>query len=170
MFETALALVLASEGGFSSDTRDPGGPTNLGITAATLELAKQRAVVPHGTELRDLTQEHARAIYRSLYWLPIRGDDLPPALALATFDAATNMGVPTAILQLQAALGVKTDGIIGPKTLAAARRSSADTLDSLLAARAARYADLCASRPVLLRYRHGWLRRCFRTARIAASL
>ncbi len=35
IFDRALAHVLVMEGGFTDDTYDPGGPTNLGITLAT---------------------------------------------------------------------------------------------------------------------------------------
>ena len=164
-----MAVILAAEGGYSADPADPGGQTNLGITAATLREAQQRGVVHQTVTVRDLTVEQAKTIYRAFYWLPIRGDELPRAIALATFDAAVNQGVKTAILMLQAAVGTQPDGVVGPKTISAALRLGLDAVDSLLAIRMARYADLVAARPVLLRFRHGWFRRCARTARLAAQ-
>jgi lysozyme family protein len=172
IFDVAVASVLASEGSYSLDPVDPGGETALGVTQATLERAQQLAIVPHGIALRDLTPDQARTIYRSLFWLPAGCDQLPAALALSTFDAAVNLGVSAAVALLQAALGVRVDGKVGPQTIATARRAAKDgaALDRLLAARAERYVDLVAGRPGLRRYRSGWLIRCFRVARQAATL
>lgn len=169
-FRLALASILASEGGAVDDPHDPGGPTHRGVTAATLREAKAAGIVPAPLELAELTEADAAAIYHELCWLPVRGDELPAPLALVAFDAAVNQGPPAAVAMLQTALRVKVDGTLGPVTLAAARRSSSDALDVLLARRAERYADLCYSKPVLLRYRHGWLTRCFRVARLAARI
>jgi Glycosyl hydrolase 108 len=34
-FDTCLAFTLKAEGGYSDNSADPGGPTNMGITLAT---------------------------------------------------------------------------------------------------------------------------------------
>jgi lysozyme family protein len=35
-FDKCFKFILQFEGGFTNDPKDPGGPTNLGITQATL--------------------------------------------------------------------------------------------------------------------------------------
>jgi lysozyme family protein len=47
------------------------------------------------------------------------GDRLPAGVALVVFDAAVNSGPDRAARWLQAVLGVATDGVIGPVTMAA---------------------------------------------------
>jgi lysozyme family protein len=120
-FETALLLVLRHEGGFVEHPRDPGGATNLGVTLQTLSRARGYAVSTQ--DLRNLTVEEATEIYRRLYWNVIRADELPPGLDLALFDLAVNSGPSRAIMLLQKVLGLKADGLIGPITLEAARRT-----------------------------------------------
>jgi lysozyme family protein len=118
-FDGALALVLEAEGGFVNDPRDPGGATKFGITRATLAAARGRPVSV--AAVRALTRAEAGVIYRRLYWNAIRADDLPAGLDLACFDYAVNSGSGRSVRALQRVLGVATDGIVGPKTVAAAR-------------------------------------------------
>jgi lysozyme family protein len=112
-FIDALELTLRHEGGYVHHPADPGGETNFGITVG---VARR-----HGYQgpMRDLPIDTARAIYRLDYWLPIRGDELPPAIAAQVFDCAVNCGVGPAVRMLQRALGVADDGDFGPVTLAA---------------------------------------------------
>lgn len=109
VFEQAFAIVIGSEGGLTNNPSDPGGRTNFGIS--------QRAYP--ALDIAALTLDDARAIYLSGYWAKVRGDDLPPPLAMLVFDAAVNNGVSRATRWLQASVGVTQDGIIGPVTLAA---------------------------------------------------
>lgn len=117
-YEAALALVLDLEGGFVDDPRDPGGATRFGITRATLAGARGRAVTV--ADVKALTRAEAGAIYRRLFWDPLRADDLPAGLDLAVFDYAVNSGISRGVRSLQAVLGVPADGRIGAGTLAAA--------------------------------------------------
>lgn len=139
-FDAAFDHVLELEGGFVNDPRDPGGKTNWGITAATLEQSIGLGLVPKGVTPETLTPEQAKVIYRELYWKPVRGDELPWPLSAFVFDAAVNQGVGAAVLMLQATLGVAQDGRLGPVTLAAARRGDPVEVASLyMARRALRY-------------------------------
>lgn len=126
LFETALDRVLVQEGGFIHHSEDPGGATNLGITRRTLSQARGR---PASVEdVRRLTRAEAASIYRRLYWDAIQGDALPPGIGLAVFDMAVHSGPSRAVRLLQEALGVTADGILGPRTLAAARAADAADL------------------------------------------
>lgn len=119
-FEASLAHVLKHEGGFANHPADPGGATNLGITAATLARARGRPVTE--ADVRALTRAEASAIYRRFYWEAVRGDDLPAGLDHAVFDLAVNSGPARAAKLLQRVLAQPENGVIGPATLAAARR------------------------------------------------
>ena len=116
-FEFALASTLREEGGFTSDPRDRGGPTNLGVTQRVWEDYIGHAV--DDAAMRALTIDDVRPLYRIRYWDKIKGDALPTGLDCALFDFAVNSGPYRASLTLQSLLSVKKDGVIGPITLAA---------------------------------------------------
>lgn len=120
-FAYCSKFVLAVEGGFSDDPKDPGGATNLGITQVTLDRARHFHFLPGlPISVSDLTESQSLAIYELLYWTPIHGDELPIGLALIVFDAAVNQGERDAVRFLQSAVGVGLDGHIGPRTIEAA--------------------------------------------------
>ena len=123
-FDACLAHIFQSEGGFVDHPRDPGGATNLGITHAVLSEWRKRPVTK--AEVRDLKRSEAAAIYRKKYWDPVRGDELPKGLDLIAFDGVVNSGVYRGARWLQSAVGADPDGVIGPKTLAAARVTRTD--------------------------------------------
>lgn len=171
-FDLAVSLILESEGVFGNHPADPGRKTKFGISegAGTLEEAKRRGLVPRNREIEFLSESEARTIYRVMYWDEVKGDLLPAPLALVSFDMAVNPGPYFAITTLQKALGVKIDGIIGAQTLAAARKAPAGVLDRMLADRARYYFNQTIKVPAKLVFLEGWLVRCFRTARQAATL
>lgn len=124
-FDTALQFVLGFEGGFSDHPRDPGGRTNLGVTQRTLDAARRAHPgwnLP--VDVANLRKPQAASIYREEYWDAVKGDFLPPGVALLVFDAAVNQGPARARRWLQEAAGASPDGIIGPKTLEAVDESS----------------------------------------------
>lgn len=118
-FAACLEEVFRHEGGYVDHPRDPGGATNLGVTRRV--LAGWRGVSPWfrlpKAAVKNLTKAEAAAIYRDLYWRACRGDDLPPGIDLALLDFAVNSGPARAIKSLQAEVGAKADGIVGPLTL-----------------------------------------------------
>jgi uncharacterized protein (TIGR02594 family) len=172
LFDTALAHVLAMEGGYSDDPFDPGGPTNKGITLKT--FADWLQITVDGANVSDLKQRlrsipdaTVASIYQARYWQPCSAASLPASLALMHFDAAVNHGVGTANRLLQQALGVAIDGEIGPLTKAAAA-------DQSMPATLSRYADLRRARYRALssfwRFGRGWLNRVDRTLAKATLL
>lgn len=119
-FENCLDLVFGREGGFSDHPRDNGGPTQFGITLATLKSWRkaqgdQKEVTIE--VLKALTKDEANAIYRNRYWNPLRADDLPKGVDLIVFDFGVNAGPGTAAKMLQKIVGADPDGAIGPATL-----------------------------------------------------
>jgi lysozyme family protein len=156
-FEAWVEMVLAHEGGYCYDSHDPGGETKYGIT--------QRAYPD--VDIAALTEDVARAIYYADYWLPIRGDELPAPVAYCVGDMAVNAGVPTAVHQLQEALKIRADGIVGPETIAAAYRADTRSLlEALTEARIEYYMAL----PTFERFGKGWVNRALATVRAARQL
>ena len=90
-FDTALAQVLKSEGGYVNDPNDPGGETNLGIS---------RHSYPD-VDIANLTPALVAPIYKRDYWDKIGGDLLPSPLNYVAFDCAVNQGVSVAMRLLQ---------------------------------------------------------------------
>lgn len=87
-FEAALQKTLGYEGGYVAD--DAGkGPSNFGINASANP----------DVDVKNLTKDKARELYKKRYWDAIGGDALAakdPALATIAFDTAVNMGVSKA--------------------------------------------------------------------------
>lgn len=131
-FLAAVTLTLSHEGGYVNDPHDPGGETNYGIS---------KRAYPH-EDIRHLTPERAQSLYHRDYWIAVRGDDLPPALAMQVFDMAVNAGVGTAIRLLQSTLRVTIDGNLGPLTLAAAAKSGRSAATGYARRRIRYYVDL----------------------------
>lgn len=129
-FGSASEFVLKQEGGYNAN--DAGkGPTNFGINSAANP----------GVDVKNLTRDGAKAIYKSKYWDAIGGDQLNeqnPALALVAFDTAVNMGAPTAKKLLAEAGG---------------------DVNKLLALREQRYADIIKNDPSKAQYKNVWAKR-----------
>ena len=105
-FDAAFKALIDHEGGYVNHPKDPGGETRFGITKRSY---------PH-LNIRDLTLDDARAIYRRDFWDRLQCDALPLAARFQVFDAAVNSGPGNAARWLQAAAGVAQDGLIGPAT------------------------------------------------------
>lgn len=127
LFDTLVSELLGIEGGYANDPADSGGETNWGVTVATARR------YGYAGPMRDMTREHAKAIYKSRYWTDpgfeaVAG--MAPEVAAELFDTGVNAGVGAAAAFLQRCLNVlnrngadyadiATDGDIGPGTLRA---------------------------------------------------
>jgi lysozyme family protein len=141
LFSECLAFTLRAEGGYVDNPDDPGGATNMGITLATYRTWSDDPSAGV-SQIRDLTMRTAGAIYRTLYWNPLRGDALPAGVDLSVFDFGVNAGVWRSGRVLQLALGFSSDtvdGCVGPETLAAADKAAVQELIESLASRQAMY-------------------------------
>jgi lysozyme family protein len=112
-------------------------------------------------DIKNLTWEEAKAIYRRDFWDKIGGDRLKGAAAFAVLDAAINSGITAATKWLQRAVGAKQDGVIGPATLAAIEAT--DPTDIALRVNGFRL-QFMTELSTWPRYGKGWARR------IAANL
>lgn len=108
-FGAAFETLIGHEGGYVNDPTDPGGETKYGIS---------KRAYPR-VDIKGLTLEGAKRLYREDYWDPLGGDSLGDPLDYAIFDLAVNSGVKTATKMLQTALGILPDGAWGPASAAA---------------------------------------------------
>jgi len=78
-FDDAFKIVLGFEGGYVNDSDDRGGETNYGITASTLNSAKNKGWVPFNITIKDIKLEYAKTIYKKGYWDAVQADsnDMP---------------------------------------------------------------------------------------------
>lgn len=118
-FNKSLELLLKHEGGYSNHSQDPGGMTNLGVTAKVWQEWVGHPV--DEKQMRALTAEDVAPLYKRKYWDACRADEFVSGLDYAVFDCAVNSGVGRAVKLLQGCVGVAVDGGIGPTTLAAVK-------------------------------------------------
>lgn len=145
-FNTVIDKLLAHEGGYVNDPKDPGGETNFGISKKSFP----------NTDIAALTIEDAKQIYFDRYWKANNIDLLPQHLRYIVFDTAVNMGGRTAVIMLQKLVGVSQDGRIGPVTAKAAQNLP---IKAYANARMMRYHYLIARNSNLKKFIRGWTRR-----------
>lgn len=153
-FDTAIVKTLIHEGGakVTDDPDDRGGLTKFGIS--------QRAYP--NVDIRNLTEQQAREIYKRDFWDKINADDIQSQeVAENLFDTAVNMGPRTASRLAQLALDIEpADGIIGPKSIAELNKKSAETfIAEFTIAKIARYAHICNRDKSQRKYLLGWVNR-----------
>ena len=116
-WDKSFEYLLASEGGYVAHEADPGGRTNMGVTQAVWENWVGRS--SNEKEMRSLTPELVKPLYKKKYWDACKCDELPTGIDYLVFDFAVNAGVGRSIKTLQTSVGANADGAIGPKTLQA---------------------------------------------------
>ncbi len=90
-YDEALRRLLVHEGGYTNHPSDPGGPTNYGITIYDY----RKYVKPDATaaDVRAMSVDEAKAIYRKRYWDAQRCNELPAGVDYSIFDYGVNSGV-----------------------------------------------------------------------------
>jgi lysozyme family protein len=153
----AIDHILKDEGGYTNDAADPGGPTNWGIT---IEDARHYWK-PEATaeDVKEMPQHVAEDIYQHHYADPLRYDDLPEGVDYAVLDYGVNSGINRAARVLQSIVGVKQDGEIGPKTIAACKRMDSDKIINAIYNERI---DFLKSLHTWHVFGKGWLDRCVR--------
>lgn len=162
-FDKSFARVVGHEGGLSLDRNDRGNWTSGKIGVGSLNGTKygvSAMAYPH-LDIRNLTLQEAKDIYRRDYWNKCRCDDLPKAIDYLVFDAAVNHGNSRSAKFLQTAVGAVADGIIGEKTVAKAnaQKSLEHTASQFCVTRGLYYTEI----GTFQRYKLGWFRRLFDT-------
>src|SRR5262245_28492186 len=114
-FEYAFELTVGHEGGYTDNSADRGNWTS-GVIGEGLLKGTKYGIAAHShpdLDIRNLTLEQAREIYRAEYWDPCGCDEWGSPLDVIVFDAAINNGRGRAIRFLQLAAGVNSDGALG---------------------------------------------------------
>jgi lysozyme family protein len=169
-----IEALIEREGGYVNHPADNGGPTCFGVTEAVARA--------HGYAgaMRNLPREQAAAMYRRIYWLRPRFDEIAKRsqrLAAELFDTGVNMGPAVAATFVQRALtalnrngsdypDLVPDGRIAEHTLfaldaffAVRGKAGGETvlLRALEALQGERYLRLAERRPANEAFLYGWL-------------
>ena len=157
-FDQAFDILLGHEGGFSDHPADPGNWTGGRVGVGELRGTKFgiAANTYPNEDIRNLTVDRAKEIYRRDFWNPVRAEELPAAIRYAVFDAAVNSSPRQAARWLQRAVGVRDDGIIGPITLGAVRAADPERVLRRVLAQRLRFMTGLSNWPAFGR---GWARR-----------
>ena len=156
-------FILSWEGGFVNDPADRGGATNKGVTLSTWckqGYDKNHDGVIDVKDLKLISDQDALQIMKKNYWDRWKGDQInSQPIANILVDWVWGSGV-WGIKIPQDMLGVKADGVVGPKTLAALNRQDPAQFFARLKTRREQYfRDICKSRPANSKFLKGWLRR-----------
>ena len=151
-FDEIIEQVIKHEGGLVDDMADAGGLTNYGIS--------QRAYP--NENIRGLTVERAKELYKRDYWDRFKCNQLPDRIRHIYFDMCVNMGGGRATKILQEACNSKNsnkidiDGGIGKNTI----KASSNLEDFRLRAyRVMFYAELVMKKPDQMKFWVGWFKR-----------
>lgn len=153
-FNLAISKTLQHEGGdtFTDDMLDHGGATKFGISQkAYPEL-----------DIRNLSEDQAKGIYRRDYWNRVKGDDIKSQVVAETiFDVCVNMGISGGSKLAQKTLAIEpADGIIGPQSLAVINAADEDLFIAKFAlAKIQRYTEICQADSSQQKFLLGWLNR-----------
>ena len=165
-FEDCLARILKHEGGYVNDPLDSGGRTNLGVTQRVWEEFVGHPVTE--ADMKALTPEKIAPMYKLKYWNPSYCEVLPKGLDYVVFDFAVNAGTGRSVKTLQQAIGCVSDGVIGPKTMAAINDANPkDLITKFSDARADFYQGIVARKPDQARFIKGWLNRVEESRKLA---
>lgn len=161
--ETLWPFILSWEGGFANVPGDRGGATKYGVTISTWKAQgydKDGDGDIDAEDLKLITPEDAMRICRINFWNRWKADDIADqSLANLLVDWVWGSG-KYGITIPQQMLGVKADGIVGPKTIAALNRQDAKAFFYKLWQRRKKYLyDICKSRPANYKFLNGWLNR-----------
>lgn len=133
--EALLDDILRREGGYVDDPNDLGGATKYGVTLQT--LAAYRGKPTTKDDVRELTEDEARAIYRAQYVAPFAQYAQDPLFYSLVIDSAVQHGVSR----------VRGWLTISP------------TYAALLRKRVEFYGEIITARPANAKFVRGWMRR-----------
>lgn len=132
-FDSCVEFILKAEGGYVNDKYDAGGETKYGISKRSYP----------DVNIKNLTLDDAKAIYKRDYWDACGCGDLKEPLDVIVFDTAVNMGVGRAKEFYQ-------------KVQMALYESESNAVIAYLELRDKKYNSIVASYPLQKRFLKGW--------------
>lgn len=159
-FDWAIDFIFAVEGYISNAKHDSGGYTKYGIA--------QNA--HPNVDVKNLTIDDAKGIYKTDYWKTCKCDRFSPALGLYLMDFAVNSGTKSAAVGLQrtvnkltagtGTLALAEDGVIGPKTINAVQGIPKHLMIAgFHAYRVQYYFNIVAKNSTQNKFLRGWMNR-----------
>jgi lysozyme family protein len=107
-----MARVFAHEGGYTNHPKDPGGPTNWGITITDARLYGEEfgwVANPTVADIQAMPKWFAEKVYDKKYWDAERCDELPPGVDYAVCDYGINSGIGRSGKVLRRLVGLPDD-------------------------------------------------------------
>ena len=153
-WDKCFDLVIVNEGCYVDNPADPGGATNWGCTKAVWEQYIGHEVSKE--DIRNLTKEDVKPLYKRNYWDAIHGDALPSGLDYCLFDCAINSGVGRATKFIQEIVGVFADGAIGNNTVTAINQMNTVTMINEFSDKRQAFLETLKTFPV---FGKGWTKR-----------
>lgn len=160
--DKVLNKTLNFEGGYVNHPNDRGGPTNMGVTLATLKLARPGSTVE---DLKNITKQDVIDIYDKLYWTGGKVDDIPRPLQDLIFDGNINHGVQGMTKVVQRALQdlgapVEVDGKMGNATINALHQMPAEIIrKAIVKRRGSLFEHIIKKDPSQKVFKDGWFNR-----------
>lgn len=167
-FDQAFERLIGHEGGYSIDSKDPGNWTGGKVGVGILKGTKYgiAANTYPNLDIKNLTLAQAKQIYKKDWWDKLGADHLHSAIVFQLWDFAINAGKKRAVMELQQAVNIKADGIIGPKTIAAVQNENLNDVLLTLTAERLRFYTSLGTWPT---YGKGWTNRVADNLKYAAK-
>lgn len=158
-FETAFQNIVKIEGGYVNHPLDSGGPTCYGVTIKTLSDFLGHDASEE--DVKNLSLDTAKKIYKQNYWDRLKLDSVKNVnLACVLFDQSVNRGTRKVSEQIQKLVGVPTDGVIGPASIAAINaQDPKKLLLSFIKETQNTYTSIVSSNPSQVVFIKGWIAR-----------
>lgn len=126
-------------------------------TAGRQLMLKRQTSFPANLDKDPDLQEAITDFYRVTFWDKMKGDQITDqAVANSIFDFGVNAGMGTSASLAQLVIGAKTDGVIGPNSIADLNAFNAEHfLAAFTVAKIARYVSIVKKRPTSRKYFYG---------------
>lgn len=165
-FNEALRRLLEHEGGYTNHPNDPGGSTNFGITLADY----RRFVDKNGqaSDVRSMSINEAKAIYRAQYWDSQKCDLLPSGVDYAVFDYGVNSGIGRSGKVLRRLLNLPDNtSVVTAAVVAAANKADASALVNAICDERLAFLQKLKTWPT---FGKGWGRRVAEVRKVAKQM